>query len=137
YVWVWFTRQFFLVLPGFGPVRVGILDHFGIPRAIGLAWDPNLFSLWLLPGFMIGLFGSVTRGRWRVYGILAMGAMAALSISRTTLVAIPFALVGAALFYAVLGGGRPHRRLRLLGRVVGATFLAGVAAGGLVFMFRP
>jgi hypothetical protein len=137
YVWSWITGRYFLSLPGFGLVRVGILDHFGIPRAIGLAWDPNLFSLWLVPGFMIGLFGSVARSWVRTYGILAMGVMIVLAISRTTLVAVPLALVGGALFYSVLSRDDLRLRLRLLGRVTGATLVAGLAAAALILVFRP
>jgi hypothetical protein len=137
YVFSWATGRQFLVLPGFGAIRIGILDHFGIPRAIGLAWDPNLFSLWLVPGFMVGLFGSVATGWSRIYGILAMGLMIVLSISRTTLVAVPLALVAGSLFYSVLSRDELRLRLRLLGRVLGATFLAGVAALALILMFRP
>lgn len=137
YLWSMATGRQFLVLPGFGAVRVGILDHFGIPRAMGLAWDPNLFSLWLVPGLMIGLFGSVARPWSRTYGVLLMGIMVVLSISRTTLVAVPLALVGGTAFYAVLSQDALRVRLRLMVQVVGATMVAGVAALATILMFRP
>lgn len=125
YLWAWRTGSTTWMLPVFGETRFGILRHVGAPRAIGLAHDPNFFALWLVPGLMVGLMSSVTRGSWRIAGSALILAAIVLGMSRVVFIAVPLAVFLVLILSTLASRGRRMERMRS----------SAWAAGGLVLAF--
>ncbi|MBX3173001.1 MAG: hypothetical protein KF709_01185 [Gemmatimonadaceae bacterium] len=130
YLWSLATGTTTVSLGPFRDVRIGVFRHLGAPRALGLAHDPNFFSLWLAPGLLIGMSGRVASGFSRIAGLAVISTMILLALSRTVLVAVPVALAVSVLSYAVFSNEPVRLRRRALARLgMSALLLVSVLAG--------
>jgi len=109
------------------------LDYTGGLRLLGLAGDPNFYSLWLVPGFLIGMNALLKRfDRKTFLGTAVIGVSLLLAQSRTFIVALVFSLAVTFLLRFFSQRNYRFKPTRLFSLVVSVGILTALS----LFLFK-